>query len=246
VGLFAREERRSEELFRALLTDGRWANYIYPVCSYVAQLKLTGFHDVFAAALGTNRLENERRMLLVALGGSAEESELPLMQRVLESIDKREAAVLADWFVKHPSKESTTRFSEWASKDYFENFELTIPLAGMGDTNVLAWAKEFVKRPSEKDWLGYYVFAHSPLSDADVLARQVIQHGNSDHLVSLVQGYEDSRRPDRFDRVKDIVSLKKKSRKLVYWLRRTLGDWAYAGDKQAEALLNQLPIIDSE
>jgi hypothetical protein len=236
----------AKEFFRALLANGQWLTYTYPVCSYVAKLKLTGFHDVFAAALRTNRLENERRMLLIALSGSAEESETPLMQRVLESTDKDEALILADWFVKHPSKESITRFAEWARKDYIENFQHTIALAGMGDTNVVDWAREFVKRSSKEEWLGYYVFAQSPLPGADVLARQVIQRGDSAPLVSLVQGYQDSRRADRLDRIKDIALLKKKSRKLIYWLRRTLGDWANAGDKQAETLLNQLPMVDSE
>ncbi len=48
----------------------------------------------------------------------------------------------------------------------------------MGDTNVVNWAREFVMRRSEKDWLGYYVYAVSPIPAADIFARQVIERGN--------------------------------------------------------------------
>ena len=86
----------------------------------------------------------------------------------------------------------------------------------------------------------------TPLPAADVLARQTIQRGDSDGLVSLVQGYQNSKRTDRLDRIKDTIAVQTKSRKLIYWLRRILGDWAYEGDKQAEALLNQLPVVESD
>ena len=240
------EKLEAKEFFQNLLRSGEWSQFPHPVCSYVARVKLSGFSDAFAATLSTNRVEHERRMLLIALSGSAEASEQPLMQKVLESINEEETVILGDWFVKHPSQEAIKQFTKLASKDYFENHELTLALAGMGDTNVLNWAKEFVKRPAENGWLGYYVFARSPLPAADVLARQTIQRGDSDGLVSLVQGYQDSKRTDRLDRIKDTIALKTKSRKLIYWLRRTLGDWAYEGDKQAEALLSQLPVVESE
>jgi hypothetical protein len=240
------EKKDAAELFRSLLQSGEWLNYIHPVCSYVARIEISGFTSVFSAALNTNRVEHERRMLLVALDGSAESADQALMQKVLESVDGEEAEILGNWFVKHPSPEAIRHFTKLASQDYFENFQLTLVLAGMSDTNVLNWAKEFVKRPSKNDWLGYYVFAQSPLPEADKLARKVIERGNSDGLVSLVQGYDDSRRPDRLDRIKDIVALKSKSRKLVFWLRRTLGSWAYEGDKEAERILNQLPVVESE
>jgi hypothetical protein len=240
------EKSEAKEFFRTLLRSGVWLQFLNPVCSYVAQVKLSGFTHVFAATLSTNRVEHDRQMLLFALSGSAEASEQPLMQKVLQSINEEEAVILGDWFVKHPSQEAIKQFTKLASKDYSENHELTLALAGMGDTNVLNWAKEFIKRPAENHWLAYYVFALSPLPAADALARQTIQRGDSDGLVSLVQGYKDSKRADRLDRIKEAIALKTKSRKLIYWLRRTLGDWAYEGDKQAEALLSQLPVVESE
>ena len=94
--------------------------------------------------------------------------------------------------------------------------------------------------------MGYYVFALSPLSAAELLAREVIRRGQSDGLVWLVQGYHYSERPDRLVRIKEVVALKHKSRKLVFWLRRILDEWADNGDKEAERLLAQLPVIESE
>ena len=116
----------------------------------------------------------------------------------------------------------------------------------MGDTNVVNWAREFVMRRSEKDWLGYYVYAVSPIPAADIFARQVIERGSSDALVSLVQGYQDSKRRGRLDRIKDVIALKSKNRKLLFWLRGTLGDWAYDGNKEAAFLINQLPVVEAE
>jgi len=86
----------------------------------------------------------------------------------------------------------------------------------------------------------------SPLLAADRLARQVIQRGDSDGLVSMVQGYKDSTQPERIERIKGAIAIKAKSQKLIYWLRRILSDWAYNGDKEAERLLGQLPVVDSE
>jgi hypothetical protein len=37
-----------------------------------------------------------------------------------------------------------------------------------------------------------------------------------------------------------------KSKKLIFWLRRTLESIAVGGDERARALLNQLPVVDPE
>jgi hypothetical protein len=240
------EKQDARELFTQLLRSGEWLNHVPPVCSYVAQVKLTGFHEKFTLALATNQTEHERRMILAALAGSAESSDQAMMQGVLESVSKQETEILANWFVKHPSQAAINHVTKLAAKDYAEESNLTFMLAGMGDTNVLRWADEFVKHPGERSWVGYYVFAISPLPEADLLARQVIQRGDSDDLIWLVQGYEYSGRKDRLDRLKEAAALKTKSQKLIYWIRRTLGNWAYQGDKEAERLLSQLPVVDLE
>jgi hypothetical protein len=240
------EKRDAKDFFRVLLHSGEWMKYLNPVSSFVARLKLSGFHEVFAAALHTNRDEHERWAFLVALSGSADGTEQALMQKVLESVSQKEAVILGDWFIKHPSPQAIKHFTKLASNDYSENFKLTLALAGMGDTNVLTWAQDVVRRPNEKDWLGYHIFACSPLPAAVDLAREVIRRRNWDGLVSLAQGYEDSTRSDRLDRVKDIIAIKNKRPKLIHWLRRTLGSWAYDGDKEAERLLSQLPVVESE
>jgi hypothetical protein len=240
------EKQEAKDFFRSLLRQGEWTNFISPVCNYVARVKLRGFYDTFVTALNANHKEHERRMLLFALTGSAEGGEQALMQSVMKSVSGEELVIIAKWFVEHPSTPAIKHIGNVASKDYEEHFELTLALASMGDTNVLNWAREFVKKPGEKDWLGYYVFARSPLPAADVLAREVIKAKDSAALVSLVQGYQDSKRADRLERIQDVMAIKTKSRKLIYWLRRTLGDWAYEGDKKAESLLNQLPDVGPE
>jgi len=240
------EKQDARKLFEQLLGGGGWINYIHPICSYVAQVKLAGFHQKFVSALTTNQTEHERRMILVALAGSAESSEQDLMQNVLESVSKQEIAILVGWFVRHPSQAAISYATKLAAKDYAEESNLTFMLAGMGDTNVLNWAKEFVKRPSERNWVGYYVFAISSLPEADKLAREVIQRGDSDGLVSLIQACKDYKKTDRLELLKEAAVIETKSQKLIYWLRRTLGDWAYHGNKEAERLLSQLPVVELE
>lgn len=236
----------AKDFFRGLMTTGEWLQHIGPVCTYVAEAKLTGFHQKFASVLATNRVEYERRWILMALAGSTEYSEKELMQRILESISAEEIVVLSDWFVRYPSPPAIRHVAKLASKDYPEHFDLTLMLAGMGDSNVVHWAKEFVKQPGDQAWLGVYVFANSPLPEADQIARQIIKNGDSDQLVWLVQAYGDSRSTQRLDRIKEAVKTTPKSQKLIYWLRRTLNDWAYQGNKEAEKLLSELPVVESE
>jgi hypothetical protein len=240
------QKPEAKDFFESLLRSGEWTNFLSPVCRYVDQVKLRGFHDTFASTLSTNQNAYERRMLLFALTGSAEDSEQLLMQKIMESVSGEELVIVAKWFVDHPSPAAIKYISIVASKNYEEQVQLTLALAGMGDTNVLNWARKFVMKSSEKDWLGYYVFAQSPLPAADVLARAVIKGKDSEALVWLVQGYKDSKRADRLERIRDVMAIKSKSRKLIYWLRRTLDDWAYDGDKEAQSLVSQLPDVGPE
>ncbi len=168
------------------------------------------------------------------------------MQGVLESVNEKEAKLLRDWFVRYPSPPAIQRFSRLAGPDYAAHYDLAFALAAMGDTNVVNWAVDFVKKPGDKAWVGYYVFAWSPLPAADVQARQLIQRGDSEPLVWLVQGYEDSPNPERLDRIKEAMAIKDKSRKLTYWLRRVLEHWAREGDPQAASLLSQLPVVEED
>jgi hypothetical protein len=237
------KKQEAKDFVASLIRSEEWTNFISPVCSYVDHVKLRGFHDTFVSALNANHNEHKRRMLLFALTGSAEGDEQALMERVMESVRDEELEIVSKWFVDHPSTPAIKHISNVASKSYEEHTELTLALAGMGDTNVLNWAQKLVMKPGEKGWLGYYVFAQSPLPAADVLAREVIKGKNSDALVWLVQGYEDSKRVDRLERIQDVMAVKTKSHKLIFWLRRTLGTWAYNGDKKAEALLSQLPDV---
>lgn len=64
-------------------------------------------------------------------------------------------------------------------------------------------------------------------------------------LVSLVQVCDDSKRPDRLEQLREIAHLEPKSQKLIFRLRRVLGNMAYNRDKEAEKLLNDLPVVDA-
>ena len=248
---FVRGKKEEAKAFVSGLMKGDdWKLYINPICSYISEFKLGGFHEPLAAELAVTEKWFTRRMLLYGLVGTATTSQQDFMQSVLESLKgtevKEEAEILADWFISHPSPEAVKHYSALAQTNYAKAWKLTFKLAEMGDTNVIHWAQAFANKKSEESWMAYCVYARSPLLIADNLARGVIARGDSKELVWLVQGYDDSKRTNRLDRLREVVALKSKSRKLIYWLRRTLGDMAYHGDKQAEALLNKLPVVDSE
>ena len=240
------EKLEAKGLFRQLLRSGEWKRHVEPVCSFFIAVKFTGFHDTIADELSNNQKDYERRLLLYALAATSGSGQQARMQRVLESVSNREAEILGEWFVNHPSPEAICHYTSLAATNYAEECELTFTLAGMGDTNVVNWARDFAKQRSEKAWVAYYTFARSPLPIADTLVREAIQRGDSEGLVWLVQGYQDSHRSDRLDRLREIVALKSKSNKLIYWLRRTVGNMAYRGDKAAELLLGQLPVVEAE
>jgi hypothetical protein len=239
-------KKNAKPLFISLLENGKWLDHLSPVCSYAADGNLPGFTALFKSALETNQTEYERRLLVCALCGTAESNDQALMQRVLPFVTGEEATILGEWFIKHPSNVAINYYSERARKDYAKESKFTFLLARMGETDVLNWAKDFIRQPGERQWVGYYVLACSPLPQAEELARKVIQGGDSESLIWLVQGYDESKRPHQIDRVKDIIALKNKSRKLIFWLRRTLGDWAHQGDEQAKQFLDQLPVVESE
>jgi len=239
------EKSEAMEFFQELLLSDNWLQFLSPVCCYSARVKLSGFHQVFAAALRTNNIEYERGVLLYALAAGAAAREQPLMQKVLESVSEDEAAMLGNWFVKHPSSDALKYYTKLASPNYSAHHKLDFALAAMGDTNVLNWAKKYVGTRAEDRWIGFYVFAISPLLEGDELARQLTKKGESEDLVSLVQGYGDSKRHDRLDRLSEIAHLKTKSKDLIYWLRRILEELAYEGEKRAESLLNELPKVDA-
>lgn len=240
----------AKEFIRELMKGDDWKMYINPVCRYISEFQLTGFHEPLAAELAFTEKWFPRQMLLHGLVGTANASQQDFMQRVLESLNseevQEEAEILADWFITHPSPAAVKHYTALAQTNYAEAWKLTFKLAEMGDTNVIHWAHAFAKRKSNEAWMAYCVYARSPLPVADELARKVISKGDSDELTWLVQGYMDSKRTNRLDRLKEIVALKSKNRNLTYWLRRAFEDMVFDGYKEAEPVLAQLPILDPE
>lgn len=249
-GLVEGKRQEAEEFVRELMKGDDWKLYVIPICSYISAFKLPGFHEPLAAELARTEKWYTRQMLLHGLVGTAGASQQDFMQRVLQSLNgeelKKEAEILADWFINHPSPEAVKHYTALAQTNYAEAWELTIKLAEMGDTNVIVWAQEFAKKKNQKDWMAYYVYSHSPLPFADELASKVISKGDSEELTGLVQGYMDSMRTNRLDRLKEIVALKLKDRRLMYWLRRAFEDMVFDGNKDAERLLPKLPIVYAE
>jgi hypothetical protein len=162
-----------------------------------------------------------------------------MMLAALRSADKEEAGRLAEWFVRYPDDEAKEIVRKLVGKDYEENWELTFPLAGMGDIGAIDWAREFMNSPHKDRWMAYYTIAHSPLEEADRLAREVIKKSEGDDLVSLIQGYKDSHNPNRLDRLSDVLNVRHQDRNVRYWLKTVLEDLADKGEGKAVELLRR-------
>ena len=108
----------------------------------------------------------------------------------------------------------------------------------MGDSATISWAKEFMKTDDEERWIAFYTIAHSPLVEADILARGVIEGSDTDGITSLIQGYKESHNPNKYDRLLDIIRLPKKDPKVEHWLKRTLQTMSEDGDVRSSVLLS--------
>ena len=93
----------------------------------------------------------------------------------------------------------------------------------------------------DKDrWMAFYTIAHSPLDEADRLAKDIIKGTDSRGLTSLIQGYGESHNPHKYERLSDIIRLTKKDSEVAHWLRRTLETMSQNGDARATELKNLL------
>jgi hypothetical protein len=193
-----------------------------------------------AASFPTIKKEN-RWPILWALVETAGDAEAGSMLAALRSANQAEAAKLATWFVLHPSDEATEVIRGLLNGKYQEHWELAFGLASLGDLDVLEWARGIIGSSDKDRWMGLYVVARSPLPEADELAQAIIRTGKPESLSPLVQGYEESFNPNRWDRLSDIVHLKKKDPKVEEWLWRVLGDMARKGDDRAAEMLELRP-----
>ncbi len=214
-------------------------NYLGPFSEFIARTK----NETLLLRLGKNypTLDKESRWpLMWALIRTADERHKDMMLAALRSADKEEAGRLVEWFVRYPNDDATEIVKALVGKDYQENYEISLGLAGLGDGETLSWAKEFMNSSSEDRWMAYYAIARSPLKEADNLAKRVIEASGTDDLVSLIQGYKESRNPNRWDRLRDINGRAKRDAKVDYWLRVTLNEMSDDGDNYSPIVITTL------
>jgi hypothetical protein len=227
------------DFFTTLLKSSIPVRYIGPISKYAEQTK----NETLLVRLAKNypNLDKHARWpIMWALIKTAESEHSDLMLAALRSADKEEAGRLAEWFVRHPAEEAREIVRALVGKEYQENWELSFGLAGMGDEGTIEWAREFMKSPHKDRWMAYYAIAHSPLEEADTLARAVIEGDDAEGLEALIQGYKDSNNPNKWARLRDIVNLDHRKPEVLHWLKRTLGDLAEDGDQVAAELLKAL------
>lgn len=231
--------KEAAEFFENLIDSPIPLNYIGPLSQYITTTR----NEALLIRLGRNypSLDSSSRWpLMWALIKTADERHAGLMMAALRSANKEEAGRLAEWFVRFPNAEATEIVRLLVAGEYRENWELTFGLAGMGDPATISWAKEFMKTDDEKRWVAFYTIAHSPLVEADILARGVIEGSDIEGVISLIQGYEESRNPNKYDRLLDIIRLPQKDPKVDHWLKRTLLMMSDDGDLRASEMLRLL------
>lgn len=163
-----------------------------------------------------------------------------MMLAALRSANEEESARFAEWFVRYPANEATEKIRKLVGTDYSGKWELTFPLAGLGDVAAIEWAQKFMNTDHDDRWMAFYTIALSPLDEADRLAKDVIVKANTKDLTYLVQGYKDSLNPNRWNRLRDVINLKDRDPEVDNWLRRTLEEMKYSDKKIVAELLKEL------
>jgi hypothetical protein len=227
-------------LFASLVRSGGWRSQAQPTVEFVSR---TRDHDLAARLLlelPSAADADLRRSILFAATQAAGVSELPNMLRAARSANKEELRDLAPWFVKHPSAAGTALLRRALTEPYEKDRKLAFALASLGDTDVLAWGQRRADVKHKDRWMGFHVFALSPLPLADELARRTIHQGDAEDIGSLVDGYEESTNPHLWDRLADVISLTPRPEPVNIALRRILRTRADAGDARAAALLKTM------
>ncbi|MCP4109411.1 MAG: hypothetical protein GY749_28450 [Desulfobacteraceae bacterium] len=248
-------------LFRSMIENGSWKDYIIPVCEYISVVKEAGNTRILASAFLRYKQECEsgcppgnkkcisynckrtdyQYSVLNALVELGDKKDKDIMLAVLKRANEREAFILSKWFVRNYSADAIRIIQDSLNKKYIEKQDVTLALARIGDNEVLKWAEEHIKTETDEHrWLSYYVIAISPLPEANLPARKII-HGNYQKgIIWLVQGYGKSYTGEhKWIFLKEISALKQKSEELKICIRRTLERMADRGETTANKLLNK-------
>lgn len=165
---------------------------------------------------------HDRWPLMLVITKHADASHQKDMLAALATTSDEEASRFVNYFARFPSQEATRHIRARIGKDFEKaRSELVIGVAGMGDPDVLAWAKKkLAAKPDDKRWVAVYAVAWSPLPAADILARQIMSR-NGDDLATLADGYGGAHHAQVDARIAEIGKLKL-SRAAAEALQRTL------------------------
>jgi len=236
------KHKEAADFFMNLFNSPIPLNYIGPISEYITQTK----NETLLVKVGRNYPDLNRSFrwpLMSAMIRTADTRHVDIMIAALKSADKEEkeeAGRLATWFERYPNDEATVIIRDFVGKDYQAESDLTFSLAGLGDVETINWARDIMNTSDKDRWMAYYAIAHSPIDEADKLAKGVIAGNNPENLVWLIQGYKDSLNPNRFNRLRDVVNLSNKDTKVTYWLNTTLKKMAEDGNTDAVGLLKTL------
>lgn len=182
--------------------------------------------------------------IYIALGAAQQETRWPLMwllivhadathlramETALAGASDEEAGRLGGYFARVRSPAAIAELARRTDGHYAERWQLALALAGAGDPQVVAWARQrLATTPDDNRWIAGYVIARSPLAIADAVAATIIQQGGSD-LVSLVQGYEEAAHPFAGRRLAEIAR-HAPTPEVREWLDRTVAGRAQPFD----------------
>lgn len=224
-----------------LVRAGKLREFPHSLAACVSALRLVECRDEMAQAFFAATDEHERRIQLYSLLELCTKADEKLVMRAFDKLDVEEARPVAEWFTTNASPAAIERCHQLVGGKFEEHWHLTFALAAMGDKRVVDWAVNLSKKATEKRWMAYYTFAHSPRPETEALIHEVIRQGTQEALIWLAQGFNDSRIPKRMTFLMEIAKLPNKSPKLVYWLHRTLEEFGDAGSADAELILKLLP-----
>lgn len=230
---------QAERFILHLLKSSIPSTYLGPISKYIEETK----NESLMARLGRNYPDignNDRWPVMWAMIRTADASHMNMMLTALRSSNYEGVERLSEWFVRFPNTEATEIVRRHVNGDFEASFELSSSLAGLGDKATLEWAREFMNSNSRHRWMAYMVIAHSPLEEADILAKRVIESSDPKDLSFLIQEYASSKNPNRWDRLRDITRLSNRDKRVDTSLRHTLKKMASKGDSEAGEILRSI------
>jgi hypothetical protein len=235
------KDERAMPLVHELLNTGEWKQYIPQVSTLIAATKdEKGFQILYDELPGMTHYI-DRANAISAIIAIADEKDMEKMLILLRTINSRDKRKVAQWFIKHPSEEALDIMRTHVGCGYTSNRQSAFVLSAMGDADILEWAKEFMKSEDEYRWMAFYVVARSTLPESNDIAREVIHGDDTNGRTWLIQGYEDSSNPNKFNLLAEVIQTNPTDEEVKKWLKSVLKTLAYRdGENRAKELLELL------